>query len=210
MSMEKLTDIVRIFCIHLLKLVYLNMLWFLFTIFGIILFGIIPATLAVCKVQHHLLTEKHVPSIGRLFWETYRSHFFKVNQLAIVLGSIGFIIYFDIQFFMDQEGLWSYVVSVCFYIISVWFMITLLYIFPTYLHYQLSLFGYIKYSFIVGMLNPIKTIGFSIAIVGVVYLSLAFPQLLFSIGISLTLFIVMIIGNHAIDNIHVLKESFSN
>ncbi|PWU70151.1 YesL family protein [Gracilibacillus dipsosauri] len=205
--MEKLTDIIRVFCIYLLQLVYLNLLWFLFTIFGLIVFGIVPATLAVCKVQQHLLTEKHVPSIWRLFWRSYRSHFVKVNQLAIVLGLIGFVIYFDMQFFMNQDSLFGYIISVGMYIMSVWFMITLLYIIPTYLRYQLSLFGYMKYAFIVGMLNPIKTIGFAIALIGVIYVSLAFPQLLFSIGVSLTFFIVMIIGNHAIDHIHGLKQA---
>ncbi|GIN71613.1 hypothetical protein J14TS2_20880 [Bacillus sp. J14TS2] len=101
------------------------------------------------------------------------------------------------------------IISIGIYIISVWYLIVLMYILPTYTTYRLKLHKYIQYAFIIGMLNPLKTLGLAIAAGGMMYLSLYFPQILFSVGVSLTLFIIMIVGGQAIHQVTMLKGSFS-
>lgn len=209
MNSVTLTEIVRRFCEGFLKLVYLNVLWFLFSVVGLGLFGIIPATVALCMVQRKWLKEKHVKSIFAEYWKYYKKHFVKSNILAVILVLLGGIIYFDLKFFMEQEGILSQVISIIIFILSVWFMITILYILPIYVTYQLRLLGYIKYAFIIAMLNPFKTLGMAISTWGMVYLSLYFPQILFSIGISLTFFIIMIISLQAMDHVSLLQQKFA-
>ncbi|MGP4042478.1 YesL family protein [Gracilibacillus sp. D59] len=210
MNSVKLTEIMRTFCITALKLTYLNTLWFLFMLLGFVLFGLGPATAALCKIQHSWLKEKDVSSIFSSFWKEYKLSFLKVNMLTIILIVLGAIIYFDLQFFMEKEGLWYRTISILIFIFSIWYMMVVLYVFPIYTHYQVKLFTTIRYAFIVAMLNPFKTIGMAVAAGGMLYLSLYFPQIMFSIGISLTFFIIMIMATHGIDQIKVLKERYSN
>lgn len=209
MNAVNLTETVRRFCEGFLKLVYLNVLWFLFSVLGLVVFGIIPATVALCMVQKNWLKEKHIQSIFSEYWRHYKKHFVKSNILAIILVLLGGIIYFDLKFFMDQEGIFSQVISIFIFILSVWFMITILYILPIYVTYQLRLFAYIKYAFIIAMLNPFKTLGMAVSTWGMMYLSLYFPQVLFSIGISLTFFMIMIISLQAIDHVSLLQQKFA-
>ncbi|MBO0993175.1 YesL family protein [Bacillus sp. SD088] len=198
------------FCIYALKLVYVNLLWFLFTLLGLGILGIFPATVALCKIQQQWLTQKNESSpIFILYWQEYKQNFLKVNMLAITLFVIGFIIYFDLRFFVQKGGMINQIISLGIYIISVWYLIVLMYIIPTYTTYRLKLHKYIQYAFIIGMLNPLKTLGLAIAAGGMIYLSLYFPQILFSVGVSLTFFIIMIVGGQAIHQVTMLKGSFS-
>ncbi|WP_058306510.1 YesL family protein [Gracilibacillus massiliensis] len=206
MNAVALTEIVRKFCEGLIKLVYLNILWFFFSLLGAGIFGIVPASVTLCKLQKRWLEEKYTRSITKEFWNYYKKHFFRSNGLAIIMLIIGGIIYFDLTFFMKMEGLVPQMVSIMIFILSVWFMMTLIYIFPIYVSYQLKLLEYIKYAFIIGMLNPLKTVGIAVSLFGIVYLSLFYPQILFSVGISLTFFMIMIISLQAIDHVTVLQE----
>ncbi|SHN22564.1 YesL family protein [Gracilibacillus kekensis] len=210
MNSVKLTEITRTFCITALKLTYLNILWFLFTLLGFVLFGLGPATAAICKIQHNWLRNENVSSVFSSFWKEYKTSFLKVNMLTIVLIGLGAIIYFDLQFFMQKEGLLFRTISILIFILSIWYMMVVLYVFPIYIHYQVRLFTTIRYAFIVAMLNPFKTIGMAVAAGGMLYLSLYFPQIMFSIGVSLTFFIIMIMATHAIDQITIIKERYSN
>ncbi|WP_066191527.1 MULTISPECIES: YesL family protein [Gracilibacillus] len=206
MFFEKLTEIMRIFCIYFLRFIYLNMLWGLFTLAGLVVFGFSPATIAVYRVQEKLIEEKHIPSIWKTFWQAYRSNFWSANKLGFVLTIIGGIIYFDLQFFIMMDHAWSYYAGILFYILSVWYMIMLLYIIPVSTSYSLTLFGKLKQAFIIGMLHPIKTILMAISLAGTVYILLMFPQLLITIGISLISFIVMIFGKTAVEHVSELKH----
>ncbi|MCJ7843245.1 DUF624 domain-containing protein [Lederbergia sp. NSJ-179] len=210
MVQTKLTETVYVFCISLLKLVYLNLLWFLFTLFGLGIFGIFPATAALCRIQQQWLIEKNNSSpIFLFYWREYKRNFLRVNMLAVTLFLIGFILYFDLKFFVHKGGMINQIISLGIYILSIWYMIVLLYILPTYTAYRLKLYKYIQYAFIIGMLNPLKTLGLAIAAGGMMYLSLYFPQILFSLGVSVTFFIIMNVGGQAIHQVTVLKGKFS-
>ncbi len=164
MIQTRITETVYVFCIYVLKLVYLNLLWFLFTLLGLGIFGIFPATVALCKIQQQWLTQKNESSpIFILYWQEYKQNFLRVNMLAITLIVIGFIIYFDLRFFVQKGGMLNQIISLGIYILSVWYLIVLMYILPTYTTYHLKLHKYIQYAFIIGMLNPLKTLGLAVA-----------------------------------------------
>ncbi|WP_163536061.1 DUF624 domain-containing protein [Gracilibacillus sp. YIM 98692] len=209
MNAVSLTEMTRVFCIYIVKLVYLNILWFLFTLLGLVVLGIAPATVALCRVQKMWLEERHVPSIFSLFWQEYKKHFKKSNLLALTMLILGYLIYFDLKFFVQKDGLFNQIISLFIFILSIWYIIILIYIFPTYVHYQLKWWKYIQYAFVIGMVNPLKTIGMGIALWGMIYLSLYFPQILMSIGVSLTFFIIMIVGCRSVEQISILKAQYN-
>lgn len=210
MFLERLTEMVRTFCIYFLHFIYLQILWLVFTLLGLGIFGAAPATVAVYRIQQRLLEEKQVVSIRGVFWQAYKQHFRQSNLLAWVLVVIGAVIYFDLQFFMASDSNWSFYVSVFFYILSVWYMITVLYILPVYVHYSLSVVGCFKQALIIGMLHPFKTIVMAISLAGTIYIMLVFPQLLLTVGISLVSFIVMIFGKTAIEHVSELQQRMSS
>ncbi|WP_163582503.1 YesL family protein [Gracilibacillus saliphilus] len=209
MNAVALTEVVRKFCEGLIKLVYLNLLWLLFSLVGLGIFGVVPATVALCKIQKCWLEEVHISSVFYQYWRSFKQHFIQSNLLAIVLTLIGSLIYFDLKFFIEQGGVLFQIISVFIFILSVWFMITVLYIVPIYVSYRLKLFGYIKYAFIIAMLNPLKTIGMAFSTWGMVYISLYFPQVLFSIGISLSFYMIMIISLQAIDRVKTYQQKLA-
>ncbi|GAB2559991.1 YesL family protein [Gracilibacillus alcaliphilus] len=210
MFLERLTEMVRTFCIYFLHFIYLQILWLVFTLLGLGIFGAAPATVAVYRIQQRLIEEKQVVSIRGVFWQEYKQHFRQSNLLAWMLVVIGAVIYFDLQFFMASASSWSFYVSVFFYILSVWYMITVLYILPVYVHYSLSVVGCFKQALIIGMLHPFKTIVMAISLAGTIYIMLVFPQLLLTVGISLVSFIVMIFGKTAIEHVSELQQRMSS
>src|SRR5699024_12292779 len=77
----------------LFKFIYLHTLWIIFSILGLGVFGIFPATASVFTVARKLLEEGEDVPIFQTFFHSYKSIFF----LAIV---IGYIISVDTIFFL--------------------------------------------------------------------------------------------------------------
>src|SRR5690625_3277783 len=80
------------------KIVHLNILWFLFTLMGLLIFGVFPATVAMFTIMRKwIMGEKHI-HINKLFWTTYKSEFMKSNLIGVIFIVIGSILYLDLAF----------------------------------------------------------------------------------------------------------------
>src|SRR5699024_3441020 len=55
----------------ILHALYLQLLWFIFTIIGVVLFGIMPATIAVFTLWRNLTFEGNYIKIFNIFIKTY-------------------------------------------------------------------------------------------------------------------------------------------
>ncbi|WP_163536305.1 YesL family protein [Gracilibacillus sp. YIM 98692] len=63
-------------------LAYINALWILFTLAGLIVFGFFPATTAMYAVFRKRVMGDESIKVFRLFWSTYRREFIKGNKLG--------------------------------------------------------------------------------------------------------------------------------
>lgn len=182
--MGKLNDVFE----WVMRFAYINVLWFAFTLAGLILFGIFPATAALYAVARKWKKGSEDIPIFRTFWEAYRKEFIKANILGYIMVAIGYFLYWDFNIIDHFEGMTAIIMSIILSSISVFFAFTGLFLFPVLVHYKMNTVQYIKNSVIVSLAYPFHALGM-LTIVGVmVYVNLSFPVLIpfFSISVITT------------------------
>ncbi|MDQ0253177.1 putative membrane protein YesL [Evansella vedderi] len=169
----------------IMRLAYINLLWGLFTIIGLIIFGFAPATAAsFAVIRKWFMGDTDIP-IFRTFFKVYKEEFIKVNLLGAILGIVTFILYVDFLFVNTIDGIFRTIMSIGLITVSILFLIILLYIFPVYVHYKLKLFEYLKFSLMIGIINPLSTIMMIIGLLALYLVYIFIPGVIPFFGASL-------------------------
>ncbi|MDQ0256779.1 putative membrane protein YesL [Evansella vedderi] len=184
-----------------MRLAYVNVLWILFTIVGLFVFGFFPATAAMFAViRKWIKGESEIP-VFKTFWEYYRKEFFKINLIGLFILIIGVIIYVDFLFLATVDGWLATILTSLLIFGSVLFVIILFYIFPLFVHYQFTLFQYFKFAIFIGITKPITTIGIAICTIILYYALLIFPGMSLFYSGSLLAFAIMWLTHNVIQKI---------
>lgn len=171
------------------RMAYVNILWILFTILGLGLFGFMPATVALFAViRKWIMGEKEIP-IFSTFWNNYRKEFIKSNLLGAILLIIGYILYIDLTF-VPTGGFFT-ALRIGLLVITLFFVIILLYIFPLYAHFEWKIRLYLKNSLLLGLSHPHYTLMMIVGIVALYYICLKFPGIIPFFSISILAYILM-------------------
>lgn len=158
-------------CEWIMKLAFVNLLWLGFSLVGLIVLGIMPATVALFTiVRKWLMKETDIP-IFRTFFQTFKKEFSNANKIGLLMAVIGFFLYFDFTYLKMIGGSVQFALSIPLCIITILYIITFLYLFPVYVHFEIKMFQYIKNSFYIGILNLHLT---ALIIAGIVLLSFFF------------------------------------
>ncbi|PFO07125.1 hypothetical protein COJ85_05950 [Bacillus sp. AFS076308] len=196
-------------CDWIWKMALVNILWILFTLTGFIVLGIIPATVALFTVVRKWnMKETDIP-ISRIFFNTYKKEFLHANLVGLLMGAIGFFLFIDYRLVMAIGGTVQYILSILLLILIGLYLITLLYLFPVYVHFELRFFQYFKYAFYIGTLN----IHITILMVAVLLL-LSFPLSVFPgfipfFSVSLMSIVMMFGSTIAFKRIEKKQKKFS-
>lgn len=179
-----------------MRLMYVNILWILFTLLGLIVFGFFPATTAMFTVIRKWVMKQHEIPVFKTFWLTYKSEFLKSNLLGMIIVCIGFFMYSNLKI-IDATTLPSlkllYIPNL---IVILIFLLTLLYIFPVFVHFDVGVKGIIKNAFLLMTLNPIATFSMSILSGFILFICYQFPGLIPFFSGSLIGFLLMFISNY--------------
>ncbi|WP_408006956.1 YesL family protein [Pseudalkalibacillus sp. A8] len=167
----------------LAKVMYLHFLWLIFTLLGLGVFGISPATAALFSVIHKWLEEDFDIPIFKNFYSVYKSDFLKSNSLGFILIGLGIFLYVDMN--ISQQYIKSFYVHLFLLIIIFLYMLTILYFFPVFVRYELKFFLYFKQSFYVALARPLETVAMIICLFLLFYLFRFLPILLFFAGSSI-------------------------
>jgi uncharacterized membrane protein YesL len=173
-----------------MKLVYLQCLWMVFSIAGLLVFGLFPSTMAMYAVTRKWIMAGADIPVFSTFWQAYKKEFVRTNILGWIHVGLGFIFFFYLRLFkgLDQVGF-----DVLFFftlILSVVYIMNLLFLAPVFVHYQLKIREVIKYSSFIAIYNPFHTIAMAVIIGGVSYVLLLFsPGIILFFGISLVTWI---------------------
>ncbi len=173
------------------RLVFLNVLWILFTLLGLIIFGITPATVALFDIINKYIKGNENISIYRNFWKQYKLNFIRANILGMILIVTSYILYFNIQYYEAQEGIIYFSFYSATLIISFLYLILLLYVFPIYVNYDLSIYYVLKNALFISFLTPLKTLLIMGGIVGLYFVFMLLPSLLPFLSISTLSYIIM-------------------
>ena len=152
---------------RMIELAYINLLWIFFTLVGLIAFGIFPATAAMFAVVRKLIRGEEKFKILPMFWTLFRTDFLKTNGFGLIFLVISYCFYFNFYFLQLNSGELQFLFPVLIFIL-ISSIITLLFFFPVYVHFNLKFFQYLKQSFLIAITSPIEvfTIG---ALAGSIY-----------------------------------------
>ncbi|WP_306983122.1 YesL family protein [Alkalicoccobacillus murimartini] len=174
-----------------LFLVKLNVLWFIGTLAGLVIFGFGPSTLAMFDVLRRWMRKETDVPVWRNFWQQYKIYLFRGNALTLTFLLATVILYVNITLFVIEPVWLMILVKYALFIISALLILTVLYVFPATVHFDLQLVESIKQSFFIGLYMPLRTIYLVAAILTVYHILFLFPILIFLFGISLFGFIQM-------------------
>lgn len=175
-----------------LKLFLLNLLWLLFSIAGLFVFGLFPATVALFAVIRKLTMDSREISIFKLFLHTFKNEFLKANLLGYIWAAIGLILFLDLRVLQQlQTTIFHQSLTIILYVIIFVFLLLSLYLLPIFVHFQLKKREYIKYAFVLAVGRPIQSILMIVAFLVTLYLMWSFPGIIPVFGASLLALVLM-------------------
>lgn len=180
------------FAVHITRLAYLNLLWVVFTLLGLIIFGFMPATAAMFSVTRKwVLGEPDIP-IFKTFWKTYREEFFKLNVYGIILMVSVYLLVIGFNILFFHPSVVYKIASFGIVAIFILYAIVLTYFFPIYVHFDLKKgTDYVKWPFVIGIVHPILTLVLIVGISLLVYAVYSvFPGILFFFAASVVAYII--------------------
>ena len=120
-----------------LTLFLLNMLWVLFSLLGLFVFGLFPATVSMFAVIRKLIMYNEDVHVFKLFWSTYKVEFVKSNIIGYIFLVAGFILYLDLRVLQQLDSnLLNLILTVATFILTFIYLLTLIYVFPVFVHFN--------------------------------------------------------------------------
>lgn len=163
-SMRPLFDIGRGALEWISRLFWLNLLWLAFSALGLVVFGIWPATAAMFGVSRSWVRSGAEGSVAQQFWTIYRQTFWRANAVGIILSLLGALLGLDVRLTAVTGSPVLRLLEAP--LIALWlgYLVTVVWIWPVFAHYQTGVLDYFRISFIIGICRPLRTL----AMVGVV------------------------------------------
>ncbi|MFG6117926.1 YesL family protein [Thalassobacillus sp. B23F22_16] len=178
------------------NIAYLNILWLFFTILGLVVAGIGPSTVALFSVIRQLLPKDSEVKITKTFLYYYKRAFIQANLLFYTMLLIGAIIAVDLYFLYQVDNIWANVFQFLLLIISIFYIVTIIYLVPVYVHYDLSFMQYFKQAVLVSFLKPFYTLFIILSLILCYFIFIYLPPLLIFLSVSLPAFFIAATANH--------------
>lgn len=180
----------------IIKLLYVNLLWILFTVVGLGVLGIMPSTVALFSVIRKWLKNEEVPVFSS-YWSYFKKEFKRSNLVGLILAIIGFILYWDYYILLDVSGTIFQALSIVFIFLFIIAAIMLLYLFPVMAEYDFKVLSYFKHTLLFSFVSPLATIVMIVGLFITFILMLMVPGLIALFGASSVAFILMSSANIA-------------
>ncbi|MFB5662817.1 YesL family protein [Alteribacillus sp. HJP-4] len=173
------------------RLAYVNLLWFIFTMAGLIVFTFFPATSAMFAVIRKWTMGKTEIPVFKTFWKEFRSEFWKSSLIGAVLVAFAIILYIDFQVFTSFDGLLGTALIALSISIAFLYLIVACFIFPVLAHFKLRFWQYFKQALLLGLSSPAAILSIVITTFILYMLLIRIPALLIFFGGSTFAFIIM-------------------
>ncbi|PTX64904.1 putative membrane protein YesL [Melghirimyces profundicolus] len=137
----------------MMRLCYVNLLWFGFTLLGLGALGLFPATGAMYSViRKWAMGEEGLP-VFKIFRETFCRDFWQLNGLmaGFALMGLGLVLDFRLVRMWEVPG-WAHLLL---FFVLVIYLISLLQLFPLFVHFRMKLPGYFVQSFLITLHFPL-------------------------------------------------------
>lgn len=181
------------------NIVLLNILWIVFTGSGLFVFGLFPATASVFSVLKKMIMEDENTPILRPFFKTFKAEFIKSNIIGYLFLVIGIVLYMNLRIIgtIGNDFLQLTMASITVVTVIV-FVLTLLYIFPLFVHFDFKLLQYPVHAFVLALAKPLHTIFLLILLGGIGYSFYIVPEFIFIFGFSAVCFVIMKVTSYSL------------
>ncbi|MFJ7826011.1 YesL family protein [Psychrobacillus sp. NPDC096623] len=157
----------------IMTLAYINLLWILFSIVGLGILGLFPATTAMYAITRKLIIGETNFNIFSVFWGNFKKDFLKANGFGLITAITVYILYFDFMFVVQKND-FQFLLPI-FLFILIAFLATLIFLFPVYTHFNLRFYQYIRQSFFIAITSPIELVLISASAIVIYFLLTLFP-----------------------------------
>lgn len=160
------------------RLAYVNLLWLVFTVFGLLVLGLMPATAAMFAIHRQWYRGEEDFKVFSSFLSHYKAFFWEANGIGLCLLIAGGFIYTDIRLLSTVTNWLTISLLIVLLVVSYMFMGVLIHIFTVFVHFKIRFIDYFKYSFYFSVFQPIKTFFLGVGITLLVLLIMTFPPLI--------------------------------
>lgn len=168
------------------RLAFLNLLWLVFMIFGLVVFGVFPATVASLSVCMYWINGKTDLPIWKTFKREFLHNFYISNGAGWLLLLAGSILFINYQHFDKISGVFYFFSIFSFYFVIIIYIALWIWVFPLMSHYNNKLTKHFFNSLILGFGKIKTTLLIILLLFLVIYISLSIPGMIpffsFSIG----------------------------
>ena len=128
-------------------------------------------------VVRKLIRDEEKFKILPTFWTLFRTDFLKTNGFGLIFLVISYCFYFNFYFLQLNSGELQFLFPVLIFIL-ISSIITLLFFFPVYVHFNLKFFQYLKQSFLIAITSPIEVITIGALAGGIYFVATLFPGII--------------------------------
>lgn len=193
----------QIVCEWMTRLAYVNLLWILFTLIGLIGAGFAPATVAMFSVVRQWIRGHETVPVFATFWGVYKKEFFKANLLSGGIGILISVILIGGFMMGSLSSVFSVLTIGLLFLVAIVF----LYLIPVYVHFEYSFKEMIKTSFMLSAAFPLQTIVMIGSTILAIVIAITFPAVGFLFFGSALSFVLMKITNKVFTNIRGKEEA---
>lgn len=194
-------------CEFIMRLAYVNLLWILFTLLGLVVLGVFPATAALYAVTRKWELKGTDIPIWKTYWETYKREFIKANVAGYIFLAIGIILFVDLKFFQSRGGSAFVLISYVFLVLFIIYLIMCLFLFPVFAHFDLKSFHYIKQTFLFILSRPLEALIAAAGCLASYFLMMRIPGIILFFSMSLVAYIVTKMAQRGFEKLGVIVES---
>ncbi|UFU00623.1 YesL family protein [Radiobacillus kanasensis] len=178
-------------CEWITRLVYVNLLWIGFSLIGLLLFGIGPATSSMFTVIRKWVRGQEDINVFSTFRKTYKKDFWKANLLSFLLIVGGCLLYIDFLFIGQLEGAVMSLLSGLLLLLTMLYIVIVLYVFPVFVHFELKPWQSIKYAIHLGVSSPLSMLIIVASLLLMYYVTVYIPAIIPFFSGSIVSFIIM-------------------
>lgn len=190
----------------IMRLAYVNLLWILFTLMGVVVLGGFPSTVALYTVTRKWVLKKTDISVWKTFWGTFKREFGKANLVGYLFLIIGTILFADLKFFQSHHGSGFLLIYYVFLMLFIFYSIMGMFLFPVYVHFELKTLHYLKQTFFFILSRPIEALLAAAGCFAVYLLMIKSPGLILFFSMSLTAYILTWLAQRGFSKIGRLLE----
>lgn len=185
----------------ILQMAWLNFLWFIFTILGLVIGGIFPATTSAISVARKWVKDGKINSTYQTFKKTYQTEFRKSNLIGFSLVFIMLLLYLNYYALLEFGEQIPVFIVFAYYLLLIMFSFLFVWLFPLLCHYDAKVIQHFKNAFIIGLIKFPTTLAMLTSVFSIIYLSLMIPSLILFFTVSFIALSMAFFSNRVFEQI---------